>query len=258
MKKNTKIITFVILFITCLWIFSGSRAYAASNTNIPVPKVNFSVDGADTPKEYVDNIKILIMFTILTLLPSFIIMMTSFVRIVVVFSFLKSALGAQQSIPSQVIIGLALFLTVFIMAPTVGKINSEAIQPYLKGSITQQEAMDKGTKPLKDFMLKQTRKKDLQLFKETAKIDEKVELKDLPLHAIIPAFTISELKRAFEIGFLLYIPFLIIDLVVASILMSMGMFMLPPVMISMPFKLLLFVMVDGWYLIVKSLILSFR
>lgn len=258
MKKNTKNILPIVIAILFMSIFCNEMVYATPIKNISVPKINLSIDGANGPKDYVDNIKILIMFTVITLLPSFIIMMTSFVRTVVVFSFLKNALGAQQSIPSQILIGLALFLTVFIMAPTVEKINKDAINPYLSGSITQEQAVQKGTRPLKDFMLKQTRKKDLQLFKETSKIDNKVELKDMPLHTIIPAFIISELKRAFEIGFLLFIPFLIIDLVVASILMSMGMFMLPPVMISLPFKLLLFVMVDGWHLIVKSLILSFR
>ncbi|WP_392486870.1 flagellar type III secretion system pore protein FliP [Haloimpatiens sp. FM7315] len=257
MKKSFKIIL-SIAFVVFAFMYFTDNAYATANNSVPLPKVNISVDGANTPKEYVDNIKILIMFTILTLLPSFVIMMTSFVRIVVVFSFLKGALGAQQSIPSQVLIGLALFLTVFIMAPTATKINNEAVKPYLNSQITQEQALLKGEKPLRDFMLKQTRKKDLELFKETAKLDKNIKLENMPLHTIIPAFMISELKRAFEIGFLLYIPFLIIDLVVASILMSMGMFMLPPVMISLPFKLLLFVMVDGWYLIVKSLILSFK
>lgn len=258
MKKNTKIIVCSMIFIICVSILCSQKVYAKPNTNVPMPKINLSVDGANSPKDYVNNIKLLIMFTILTLLPSFVIMMTSFVRIIVVFSFLKNALGAQQSIPSQVLIGLALFLTIFIMTPTVSKINQDSINPYLSGKITQQEAIQKGSRPLKDFMLKQTRKKDLELFKETANIDKNIKLKNMPLRAIIPAFMISELKRAFEIGFLLYIPFLIIDLVVASILMSMGMFMLPPVMISLPFKILLFVMVDGWYLVVKSLILSFR
>ncbi|MFD3157471.1 flagellar type III secretion system pore protein FliP [Haloimpatiens sp. FM7330] len=254
-KTNLLLIGFLALIIISL---TAVQVQAAPNTKLPIPKINISVDNSNTPQQYVDNIKLLIMLTVLTLLPSFIIMMTSFVRIVVVFSFLKSAMGAQQSIPSQVLIGLALFLTIFIMAPTASKINKEAIQPFLNNKITQEVAYEKGTKPLKQFMLKQTRKKDLQLFKETAKIDEKVQPMDMPVYSVIPAFMISELKRAFEMGFLLFIPFLIIDLVVASILMSMGMFMLPPVMVSLPFKILLFVMVDGWYLIVKSLILSFK
>jgi flagellar biosynthetic protein FliP len=186
-------------------------------------------------------------------------MMTSFARIIVTFSFLKSALGVAQSIPNQVLIGLALFLTVFIMAPVYNDINNNAIKPYLDNKITQQQAIDAGSKPIRNFMLKQTRTKDLKLFVDIAKLDKsKTTADNVPLYVVIPAFAISELKTAFIIGFLLYIPFLIIDLVVSSVLMSMGMFMLPPVMVSIPFKLLLFVMVDGWYLIVKSLIISFH
>lgn len=257
MKKRRFVFT-AICVISVVILFLSKDVYAAQNNLIPLPKVNISVDNANTPKTYVDNIKLLIIFTILTLLPSFIIMMTSFVRIAVVLSFLKSAIGAQQSIPSQVLVGLALFLTIFIMAPTVNTINNDAIKPFLNNEINQNEAYEKGTKPIKEFMLKQTRTKDLELFREESKVDKDVEPMDMPLYTIIPAFMISELKRAFEMGFLLYIPFLIIDLVVASVLMSMGMFMLPPVMVSLPFKILLFVMVDGWYLVVKSLILSFK
>lgn len=252
-KKGT--LVFIIMF-TLVTIFS-TKVFAVPDT-AQLPNVNVDFGGEGTPTDYVNNLKLLIMLTILTLLPSFIIMMTCFTRIIVVLSFLKGALGAQQSIPNQVLIGLALFLTIFIMSPVINKINTEAITPYLNEEITQEEAIDIGTKPLRDFMLKQTRQKDLQLFVEAAGVDEEELTKDnIPLTAVIPAFAISELKTAFEIGFLLFLPFLIIDMVVASILMSMGMFMLPPVMISLPFKLLLFVMVDGWFLIVKSLILSF-
>lgn len=197
------------------------------------------------------------MLTILTLLPSFIVMMTSFVRIIVVFGFLRSAIGTQQSPPNQVLIGLALFLTVFIMAPVYNKINTTAIQPFIQNKITQDQFVEEGAKPLREFMLKQTRQKDLKLFVDVAKPSFQVTKDNAPLYIVVPSFLISELRTAFEIGFLLYIPFMIIDLVVASVLMSMGMFMLPPTMISLPFKLLLFVMVDGWYLLVKSLILSF-
>ncbi|MGL5084784.1 MAG: flagellar type III secretion system pore protein FliP, partial [Clostridium sp.] len=174
------------------------------------------------------------------------------------FSFLKSALGAQQSIPNQMLIGLALFLTIFIMQPVYTEINDKAFKPFMENTISQDEAFIAGAKPLREFMLKETRQKDLELFIETSKINKEEVTKDnVPLYVVVPAFAISELKTAFEIGFLLFLPFLIIDMVVASVLMSMGMFMLPPVMISLPFKLLLFVMVDGWYLIVKSLVLSF-
>lgn len=260
---NKKIIDYrvVKISITALlalgFIFMFAHKASAAPEQIPLPKFNFSVDGASTPTDYVNNIKLLLLLTVLTLLPSFVIMMTSFTRIIVTFSFLKNALGAQQSIPSQVLIGLALFLTVFIMAPTYNEINSKALKPYLENTINQDQAIEEGAKPLRQFMLKQTRQKDLKLFMEVAKLGNNVTKDNVPLYVVVPAFAISELKTAFEIGFLLYIPFLIIDLVVGSILMSMGMMMLPPVMISLPFKLILFVMVDGWYLMVKSLITSF-
>lgn len=246
----------VLIVIAC---FTSMRVYAAPQaTTIPIPKVNISVDNSSSPKDYVDNIKLLIMLTILTLLPSIIVMTTSFIRIIVVFSFLRSAMGTQQAPPNQVLIGLAIFLTIFIMTPTFTQINTNAIQPYLNNKITQSKAIDEGSKPLRQFMLKQTRQKDLKLFIDEAKLDtSKVSKDNVPLYVVIPAFIISELKTAFTIGFLLYIPFLVIDLVVSSVLMSMGMFMLPPVMVSIPFKLLLFVMVDGWYLLVKSLMVSF-
>ncbi|WP_125152184.1 flagellar type III secretion system pore protein FliP [Clostridium rectalis] len=256
-KINKKLIYILGTLIVLMVIFTCNKVYAASNT-IPIPKVNISVDGAGTPQNYVDSIKLLIILTILTLLPSFIIMMTSFVRTIVVFGFLRSAIGTQQSPPNQVLIGLALFLTIFIMRPVYIDINSKALQPFLQNKITQEKAIEEGSKPLRNFMLKQTRKKDLKLFMEIGKMGKDVTEENVPLYIVIPSFMISELKTAFQIGFLLFVPFLIIDLVVSSVLMSMGMFMLPPVMIALPFKLLLFVMVDGWYLLIKSLILSFK
>lgn len=255
MKKNRNIILF--LAVVLISILGCTYVAKASPTTIPVPNVNISVDGNKTPKDYVDNIKLLIMLTIITLLPSFVIMMTSFTRIVVVFSFLKGALGAQQSIPNQILIGLAIFLTLFIMAPVYGELNEKALKPYMENKITQDQAFTEGSKPLREFMLKQTRQKDLKLFMEAAKLGDDITKENVPLYVVVPAFAISELKTAFQIGFLLFIPFLIIDLVVASVLMSMGMMMLPPSMMALPFKILLFVMVDGWYLIVKSMILSF-
>ena len=245
------------MLIALALIFTFDKSVSAEPINIP--NVNISVGGESTsPQNYVDNIKLLIILTILTLLPSIIIMMTSFTRIIVVFSFLKSALGAQQSIPNQILIGLALFLTIFIMQPVYSEINNNAFKPFIENTITQDEAMEAGSKPLREFMLKQTRQKDLELFIETSKLDkEEITRDNIPLTVVIPAFAISELKTAFQIGFLLFLPFLIIDMVVASVLMSMGMFMVPPVMVALPFKLLLFVMVDGWYLMVKSLIMSF-
>jgi flagellar biosynthesis protein FliP len=247
---------FFTLFIFAFILLIGHNVQASPATLL-LPKVNISVDGANSPKEYVDNIKLLIILTILTLLPSIIIMTTSFIRIIIVFSFLRSALGTQQSPPNQVIIGLAIFLTIFIMAPTFNTINANAIKPYLENKITQEQAFEEGSKPLRQFMLKQTRQNDLKLFIDVAKVEGEITKENVPLYVVIPAFVISEIKTAFTIGFLLFIPFLIIDLVVASVLLSMGMMMLPPVMVSLPFKLLLFVMVDGWHLLVKSLIMSF-
>ncbi|HBJ2609266.1 flagellar biosynthetic protein FliP [Clostridium botulinum] len=257
MKKRNNRMMFMVLLALGIVFFYSIKAYAAPQNTMPIPKINISVDNANNPTEYVDNIKLLIMLTVLTLLPSFIVMMTSFVRTIVVFGFLRNAMGTQQSPPNQVMIGLALFLTLFIMQPVYSEINTKAIQPYMKNKITQEQAVEIGAKPLRQFMLKQTRQKDLKLFVDLAKPNFKVTKDNAPLYIVVPAFIISELKTAFQIGFLLFIPFLIIDLVVASVLMSMGMFMLPPVMISLPFKLLLFVMVDGWYLLVKSLVMSF-
>jgi len=269
-NKNLFILALVIV------IMSLATIKVVNATTISIPKINISVDNASTPKEYVDNIKLLILLTVLTLLPSIIIMTTSFVRIIIVLSLFKNAIGLQQAIPKEVIIGLALFLTFFTMAPTFTKINTEAITPYLNNKMTQQVAIDTGAKPLRDFMLRQTRAKDLKLFLDVGKLQDtvknevdskgkviltngkpKITYDNVPLYAVVPSFLISELRRAFEMGFLLFIPFIIIDIVTGSILMSMGMMMLPPVMISLPFKLLLFIMVDGWNLLVKSLIMSF-
>ena len=210
-------------------------------------------------QEFTPLIKLFIVMTFMMFLPTIIFMMTSFVRIIITFSFLKSALGAQQSIPNQILVGIALVLTIFIMSPVVDKINKEAIQPYREEKITFQEGIEKAQIPMKEFLLKQTRDEDIKLFLDSARIDNNDATREnLPLQVLVPAFAISELKTAFQIGFLIYLPFLLIDLVVSSALMSMGMFMLPPAMISLPFKLLLFIMVDGWNLLIKSLILSFN
>jgi flagellar biosynthesis protein FliP len=268
--KKIKLKPFIVLGVLLLIIIFKENIVYAANTTIPIPNVDISFDNPSSPVEYVDNIKLLLILTVLTVLPSILIMTTGFVRIVTVLSFLKNAIGAQQSIPRQVTVGLALFLTFFVMAPTFNNITKEAVTPYLNGEITTEVAMDKGTKPLKDFMLRQTRVKDLKLFLEAGNLQDTVTMETgesgiesanydaVPIHAILPAFVISELRTAFEIGFLLFIPFLVIDIVASSVLMSMGMFMLPPAMISLPFKLLLFVLVDGWNLISQSLILSFK
>lgn len=203
------------------------------------------------------SVRLLLLLTVLSLAPSILILMTCFTRIIIVLSFVRTSLATQQMPPNQVLIGLALFLTFFIMAPTFSEINEKALTPLFKEEIGLEEAYDKASLPLKEFMSKNTRQKDLALFLDYAKMEKPESVEDIPLTALVPAFAISEIKTAFQIGFMIFIPFLVIDMVVASILMSMGMMMLPPVMISLPFKILLFVLVDGWYLVVKSLLQSF-
>lgn len=253
MKKHNKII-----ILTIFTILFASISVKAAAANLNVPNVNISVDGSNTPKEYVDNIKLLLLLTSLTFIPAIVMLMTSFTRIVVVLGFVRNALSTQQSPPNQVLIGLALFMTLFIMAPVYNNVNTNAIQPYIKGEITQEQAIEIGSKPIKDFMLDQTREKDLALFYKAADIEKPEDRYEVPFNVLVPAFAISELKTAFQMGFLIFVPFIVIDMVVASILMSMGMFMLPPVSVSLPFKILLFVMADGWHLVVKSLIESFK
>lgn len=203
------------------------------------------------------SIKLLLLLTILSLAPSILILLTCFTRIIIVLSFVRTSLATQQMPPNQILIGLALFLTFFIMAPTFSTVNEEALQPLFNEEISLEEAYDRAQIPLKEFMAKHTRQKDLALFIKYSNVDRPETVADIPLTALVPAFAISELKTAFQIGFMIFIPFLVIDMIVASVLMSMGMMMLPPVMISLPFKILLFVLVDGWYLIVKSLLESY-
>jgi flagellar biosynthesis protein FliP len=222
-----------------------------------VPFLNFGLKDTKNAGEVAVVLQILFLLTALSLLPAILIMLTSFTRIVIVLTILRQAIGTPQIPQNQIIIGLALFLTIFIMTPIWEKVNQQSLQPFLAGTISQQEALVKATPPLRDFMFKQTREKDLALFVGIANIPRPKNKDDIPISILIPSFIISELKTAFQIGFLLYVPFLIIDLVVASILLSMGMMMLPPVMISLPFKLILFVLVDGWYLIIGSLVKSF-
>jgi len=215
------------------------------------------VEEASGPADFVLTMQIVFLITILSLAPSILIMMTSFTRLVVVFHFLRSALATQTVPSNQILIGLALFISVFIMKPVITEINDTALQPYLKEEISQKEALEKATNPIKTFMLDQTRERDIALFIQLRQLDKPASLEDLSIFTLIPAFIISELKTAFQIGFLLYLPMLAIDMVVSSVLLSMGMMMLPPVMISLPFKLLLFVLVDGWYLVVESLVKGF-
>ena len=210
-----------------------------------------------SPENVSTSVKLVLMLTVLSLAPSILIMLTSFTRIVIVLSFVRTALATQQMPPNQVLIGLALFLSFFIMAPTFQQVNEEALTPLFNEEINLEEAYERASVPFKEFMSAYTRPKDLALFLDYAKAERPESIEDIPLTALVPAFAISEIKTAFQIGFMIFIPFLVIDMVVASVLMSMGMMMLPPVMISLPFKILLFVLVDGWYLVVKSLLESF-
>lgn len=225
---------------------------------IPIPNINIGVANANNPQDVALSLQILLALTVLTLAPSILVMMTSFTRIIVVLSFLRSALGTQQMPPNQVLVGLALFLTFFTMSPYIDQVNKNALQPYLAGDISQETAMSESIKPIREFMFKQTRENDLALFVNLSDLPRPNSPEDVPTSTLIPAFIISELKTAFQIGFLIYIPFIVIDMVVASTLMSMGMMMVPPVMISLPFKILLFVLVDGWHLLIRSLITSFN
>lgn len=239
-----KILLSTAIFLVVLLLLP-MKASAAS--------VNVDVNGKG-----VNTLEIIEMMTILALLPTILIMMSCFTRIIIVISFLRNALGLQNTPPNQVLVGISLILTMFIMSPVVSKINTEAYEPYKESKITQQEFLKKASEPLKEFMLKNTKKEDLSLFRSLGKVKDDVSVKDLSITVVTPAFMSSELKRAFIIGFLLYIPFLIIDMIVSSTLMSMGMVMLPPNMVSLPFKLLLFILVDGWDLLFKTLTVSFN
>ncbi|MFD2616877.1 flagellar type III secretion system pore protein FliP [Terrilactibacillus laevilacticus] len=221
-----------------------------------IPGLNTSMI-SNNPHDVATTVQLLVLLTVLSLAPAILLLMTSFTRIIIVLSFVRTSLSTQQMPPNQVLIGLALFLTFFIMGPVYHQINHDALTPYLKGTISQKQAVKKAQDPLKVFMAKETRQKDLALFMNYGHYKQPKTVTDIPMTALVPAFTISELKTAFEMGFMIFIPFLVIDMVVASVLMAMGMMMLPPVMISLPFKILLFIMVDGWYLIVKSILSSY-
>lgn len=212
---------------------------------------------SSAPENVSTSVKLMLLLTVLSIAPSILILMTSFTRIIIVLSFVRTALATQQMPPNQVLIGLAMFLSFFIMAPTFQEVNEQALTPLFNEEINLEQAYEKASVPFKEFMSAHTRQKDLALFLEYSKAEAPESVEDIPLTALVPAFAISEIKTAFQIGFMIFIPFLVIDMVVASVLMSMGMMMLPPVMISLPFKILLFVMVDGWYLVVKSLLQSF-
>ncbi|MFY0542775.1 flagellar type III secretion system pore protein FliP [Brevibacillus sp. H7] len=255
--------TLQLLLIFAIILMIPAIAQAAPNApasdNVPIiPSIDLKIGGGSgNPAETSSAVQILLILTVLSVAPAILLLMTSFTRIVVVLSFVRNALATQQMPPNQVLVALALFMTFFIMAPTFAKVNDTAVQPFMQGKMTQQQAFDAAVGPFKEFMAKQTREKDLALFLEHAKAERPKTIQDIPLTALVPAYAISELKTAFQIGFMIFIPFLVIDMIVSSILMGMGMMMLPPVMISLPFKILLFIMVDGWYLIVKSLLTGF-
>jgi flagellar biosynthetic protein FliP len=247
-------------YMACVLVFAcffPLLVTSASAEPLPIPTVNLNIGGSGDSDQVSTVLKLLMLLTVLALAPSILIMLTSFTRIVVVFSLLRHALGTQQLPPNQVIIGLSLFLTFFIMTPVWEKVNTQALQPYFNKQISGEKAFELSAQPIRDFMLKQTREKDLALFVKISKAKRPESPADISLSVLIPSFVISELRTAFQIGFLIYMPFLVLDMVIASVLLSMGMLMLPPIMVSLPFKLLLFVLVDGWYLLVGSLVQSF-
>jgi flagellar biosynthetic protein FliP len=238
-------------------IFSTPQSIAAEISDKAPAFISIGMDQTQEPGKMAVVLQIFLLMTILSLAPAILIMLTSFTRIVIVLSLLRRALGTMQMPPNQVVIGLALFLTFFIMTPVWHQINNDALQPYLDKKIDQQQALKNAAEPLRNFMFKQTREKDLALFVSIAKVQRPGNVNDIPTSVLIPSFIISEVRTAFQIGLLLYVPFLIIDMVVASVLLSMGMMMLPPIMISLPFKLMLFVLADGWNLMIGSLVRSF-
>jgi len=251
-KKRRQLIVLFFSMAVCLILVENAMA-----ADFILPSFRFGIEKGGDPGDVSVLLQIVFLLTVLTLAPAILILTTSFTRLAVVFSFLRQAVGTQQTPSNQIIAGLALFLTFFIMMPIWQKINNNALQPYLHEEISQEIALKAAINPIRNFMFKQTREKDLGLFIKMAKINKPKSKDDIPTTVLIPAFVISELKTAFIIGFVLFVPFLIIDMVVASVLLSMGMMMLPPIMVSLPFKLMLFVLVDGWNIIVGSLVKSF-
>ena len=244
------------VLITLILVAAGSTISAQETFEIP--EIGIQIGEAEGgPQELAMSLRILLLLTVLSLAPAILVLVTSFTRVVVVLSILKRALATRQMPPSQVLVGLAIFLTIFVMAPTWQEINQEALQPYLEEEIDREVALEAGVEPLREFMFRQTREQDIALFVDMAEADQPAEPADVDTYILVPAFVISELKTAFQIGFMIYIPFIVIDMIVASTLMSMGMMMLPPVMISLPFKILMFVLVDGWHLVIKSLVETF-
>ncbi len=252
MKINRLFAFLVICGLLC--VFTVNTAYAA---NIPIPSVNVSLNGTDDPQQVVSTLQIFFLISIITLAPSLLIMLTSFTRFIMSLHFLRAALGTQQMPPNQVLIGLALFMTLFVMGPTFTRINDDAIKPYSAGALSQRQAYEAGMQPIREFMDAQAEDRDIALFAELANYTY-VEGEQVPDRVLIPAFIVGELTKGFKIGFLVYLPFIVIDMVVASVLMAMGMMMLPPAMISMPFKIMLFIMGGGWSLFIETIVRTFK
>lgn len=249
--------------VLCLWVIpavvaAATAPVAPTSPTLQIPSVNIGVGAAKSPQEVVGALQILLLLTVLSLAPTLLVLMTSFTRIIIVLSFVRTALGTQQTPPNQVIVGLALLLTFFVMNPVINDVNKNALQPYMKKQISQSVALDRAASPVRGFMFKQTREKDIALFYTMTTEPRPAKPADVPTYILVPAFVLSELKTAFQIGFAIYVPFIIIDMVVAAILLSMGMMMIPPVLISLPFKILIFLLVDGWNLIVAALFESFK
>ncbi len=249
---------YLLIAASLLAIFLFASEGVAQSSPLSLPTLKIGVEGSKKGEDVSVAIQILFLLTVLTLAPAILIMMTSFTRLIIVFSFLRNALGIHQMPPNQVLIGLSLFLTFFIMSPVWQAIKENAYVPYMEKKLSQEKALEEAIKPIRQFMFRQTREKDLALFVSLSKMPKPKNMEEVPTMVLLPAFMISELKTAFQMGFVLFIPFLVIDMVVSSILLSMGMMMLPPVMISLPFKVLLFVLVDGWHLIVGSMVKSFQ
>lgn len=247
-----------VLLLTVLLLTIGQDSVFAALDTTSLPGIHFDTGASEDIEGTALSIKLILLLTILSVAPSILLLMTSFTRIAIVLSFVRTALGTQQMPPTQVIMGLSMILTFFVMGPTFQEVNNQALQPFLEGTLSQEEAIDEAVSPMKEFMAKQTRESDLQLFLEYRNTKNIESIEDIPLTALVPAFAISELKTAFQMGFLIFIPFIIIDMIVASVLMAMGMMMVPPSLISLPFKILLFILVDGWNLVVQSLFVSFQ
>ncbi|MFZ5947778.1 MAG: flagellar type III secretion system pore protein FliP [Stygiobacter sp.] len=249
----------ISLLAIVLFLIVGTNLLAQQSTNtIPFPKINLDVGTAQNGSDVSVTLQILLLMTVLSLAPSIVIMTTSYLRIIIVFHFLKSALGTQQMPPSQLLAGVALFITFFIMAPTWTKVNDEALKPLIDNKLTMQQAYDKGIEPIRQFMFKNVREEDLELFISLSDQSKPKNRNEVSTYVLIPAFVLSEMRAGFIMGFFLFIPFIMVDMIISSILMSMGMVMMPPMMISLPFKILLFILVDGWNLITDSLIRSFN